>query len=537
MQAALKGVGTSTDNEIPVPPPQASQINYDELYPKPYVEPRNYIKFSDTVEETLSVLYDMTTEDDEYLKTYNSKKSPSNQLSEDDFERIMEVFEDTAAEQAPFAAVDNTVVPYETMAQAMAHILNSKLVQAHAKNIYEYWKNRRQDMGNKPLHPSLKFETHQDSDDMDPYVCFRRREVRQTRKTRARDLQVVDKLKRLRRELEDGRQLVVFSYQRELLKKEVLKSDRSVFEARVRVKDTKVRLNIKTDDEDLLNIAPRKRQRTEATQPRVPHPVARAVARPDGRAPDGVDLALLSHKKAEKEQELHAEIRNKILAHRRWNQNHVDLTAGPLPPVRQEQEPSFRPAKAQQLMTPPGSSVSDSMETDEATRTTQHKDDLSISTLPVYDSDSDSDHVEMYKWRRRIGRNNRQWLDRRPVRLGPGSPPPEVDSTESDRWKYDQDSADEEDPPVYEVDEFSPEQMKYRSTIPYPASIFGRRIDPTALPNGVHPARQGLPQAQPHAPVQQPPLKAPSSSSQPLKAQGPTQAPSQSPPQPPQFSA
>ena len=515
-----------------MPPPQASQINYDELYPKPYVEPRNYIKFSDTVEETLSVLYDMTTEDDEFLKTYNAKKSPSNQLSEDDFERIMEVYEDTAAEQAPFAAVDNTVVPYETMAQAMAHTLPSKLVQAHAKPIYEYWKNRRQDMGNKSLHPSLKFETHQESDDMDPYVCFRRREVRQTRKTRARDVQVADKLKRLRRELEDGRQLVVFSYQRELLKKEFLKSERMVFEARSRVKDTKVRLGIKTDDDDLLNTATRKRQRTEAAQPRVPHPVARTVARPDGRASDGVDLALLSHKKAEKEQELHAEIRNKILAHRRWNQHHIDLTAGPLPPIKQEREPSFRPAKTEQLMTPPGSSVADSLEADEPGKAIQQRRDLSISTLPVYESDSDLDHVEMYKWRRRIGRNNRQWLDRRLVRTGLGSPPREVDPAQSDRWKYDQDSEDEEDPPVHEVDEFSPDQMKYRSTIPYPASFFGRRMEPTALSNGFYPARQGLPQPppQPHAPVQPPPSKAPPA--QVTKAQVPAQAPSQSPPRP-----
>ncbi len=499
-------------------------MNYDELYPKLYVEPRNYIKFSDTVEETLSSLYDMTTEDDQYLKTYNAKKPASAHLSEDDFERIMEVLEDTVSEQAPFAAVDNTVVPYETMVQAMVHVLNSKLIEAHGKAIYEYWKTRRQTTGNKSLHPSLKFETHQEHDDMDPYVCFRRREVRQTRKTRARDVQVADKLKKLRRELEDGRQLVVLAHQRELLKKEVLKSDRLVFEARARLKETKIRLSIRADDDDLVNTKPQKRPRVETAQPRVPHPQVRAVARPEGKAADGIDLALLSDKTAERERELRAEIENKVLQHRRWNYNFVDLTPGPLPPVHQEQEPSFRPAKTQQLMTPPASSASDSIEIDETVKQSEQKDVIPQGVADEYDDDSD--HVETYKWRRRIGRNNRRWLDRRPVRIGLKSPPHETDPAQSDRWKYDQDSEDEDHPPVYEVDEFSQNQMRYRSVMnPYPISFFAR-----AHPNGTHPSRQAIAQSQ----AQPQPSRSDASQSQ---AQVSSQAPSQSQAQPAQPSA
>ncbi|KAF5233335.1 hypothetical protein FOXYS1_15758, partial [Fusarium oxysporum] len=33
LQTILKEAGTSNDQEIPVPPPQESDINYDELYP------------------------------------------------------------------------------------------------------------------------------------------------------------------------------------------------------------------------------------------------------------------------------------------------------------------------------------------------------------------------------------------------------------------------------------------------------------------------------------------------------------------------
>jgi enhancer of polycomb-like protein len=193
----------------------------------------------------------MTTEDDAFLKAFNQKRS-GQKCSEDDFERIMEAFEDTAAEQAPFASIDNTVIPFETMQLALKQQVLPK-VQVFAKDIYEHWKVRRQESGNTPLQPSLKFEKNQELDDGDPYVCFRRRDARQTRKTRNRDVQSTEKLKRLRKELEEGRQLIGMAYQRELTKKDLLKVDKDIFEQRVKVKETKIKLGIKTDDEDLIN--------------------------------------------------------------------------------------------------------------------------------------------------------------------------------------------------------------------------------------------------------------------------------------------
>jgi enhancer of polycomb-like protein len=166
----------------------------------------------------------------------------------------MDVFEDTAAEQTPFASVDNTVVGYDQMIPGLNHVATtSSKVMSHAKMVFEYWKSRRQQSGNKPLHPALKFETHQESDDTDPYVCFRRREARQTRKTRARDVQSADKLKRLRRELEDGRQIILMSYEREMVKRELMNVERSIFEQRAKLKEMKIKLGIKNEDEDLIN--------------------------------------------------------------------------------------------------------------------------------------------------------------------------------------------------------------------------------------------------------------------------------------------
>lgn len=249
----LKTTGTKADNEIPVPPPQESKsLNYDELYSLPYQLPNSYTRFSSTVEDEIKgATYDMTEEDDVFLKAFNSKRPAPQQLSEDDFERILEVFEETASYLTPFAAVDKSVAPYSDMVPGLNNLDAASKGLPHAKELYEYWKQRRQAC-NGPLHPPLKFETHQDSDDMDPYVCFRRREVRQTRKTRARDVQSADKLKRLRRELEDGRNLVLESYQRELDKRELLQLEKAVYETRASLKELKVRLGIKTNDSDLL---------------------------------------------------------------------------------------------------------------------------------------------------------------------------------------------------------------------------------------------------------------------------------------------
>ncbi|KAI0457865.1 enhancer of polycomb-like-domain-containing protein [Xylaria acuta] len=495
LQAALKGVGASVDNEIPVPPPQKSvEADYDELYPTPYVEPRNYIKSSDTVEETLKgSLYDMTTEDDEFLKNHNSKRPANAHLSENDFERIMEVFEDTAAESVPYAEVDNTSIPYELMSPAINHQVREKAVQAHAKAIFEYWRSRRQAVGNKLLHPSLKFETHQEHDDMDPYVCFRRREVRQTRKTRARDVQVADKLKKLRRELEDGRQLVVYSHRREVIKRELLKTDRLVYEQRAKLKETKINLNIKADDDDLVNTKPQKRPKTESQPPRAAsHNQLRLAVRPDGgRSMEPVELTLLRDKQAERQRELLNNIELKVQEHRRWNSNYIDLTADPLPPVKEEREQNFRPAKTTYLMTPPAS-ASDSMEIDE----TPPAPEKSIAPF-IFKAASleDSDQEDMPSFRRRVGRLGRLFIDRRPgkLRTGLSSPTREPSSFQSDRWKYD-DDGDDDEPPVYKIDSNSLRQMKFRSTIPPPAGLLRRpALDIAQLQAANRPA---LPQAQ-----------------------------------------
>ncbi|XWW96574.1 hypothetical protein V2A60_004551 [Cordyceps javanica] len=502
LQSILKDAGTSNDQEIPVPPPQESEVNYEQLYPVPFHKPSTYIRFSQTVEECISCQYDMSTEDNDFLKTYNAKPGPAGGLSEDDFERIMEVFEDTAAEQTPFASVDNTVVAYDMMVPGLNHLGAQHLLQ-HAKAIYEYWKTKRQEAGNKPLHPMLKFETHQETDDTDPYVCFRRREARQTRKTRARDNKIVETLKRLRRELEDGRQLVLISYEREMMKRELLHMERAVFEERARLKHIKLRLGIKGEDDDLVNQKPQKRKPVDTTAAaRAAGTHARTPVRPDGRQVEA-DLVQLADQLAEKEKELRNEIDTKVQNHRRWNQNHIDLTVDPLSPVHEQGlELKFRPAKTQYLMTPPASVSSDSMDVDEDGPVPVQLDKPHAG--PAFQFKAGGTATEPLQtnqpaFRRRIGRLSRLWIDRR----GMATPPKTDSQGYSDRWKYDSDDEEDVEPPVYELDPYDTRALKFRATIPLSSYLFrGRPVaPPETLNNAATRTLPAPPPAQQQAPV------------------------------------
>ncbi|OIW29842.1 hypothetical protein CONLIGDRAFT_631918 [Coniochaeta ligniaria NRRL 30616] len=449
----------------------------------------------------------MSEDDDEFLKSYNQKRPASAQLSEDDFERMMEVFEETAYIKAPFASVDQTIVPYDDMVAGLQQLETAR-VMPHAKDLYEYWKARRQELSNRPLQPTLKFEKHQDSDDLDPYVCFRRREVRLTRKTRARDVQSADKLKRLRRELEDGRQLIIASYEREMLKKEMLNTDRLIFEQRAQLKEAKIRLGIKTDDEDLINQKvrsstpslltvivvltgdqPQKRKAVEPPPARPPPPKElRLNPVVNGSRATENDLPLLADKLLERENELRADIEQKIRNHNLWNQKYVDLTRDPLPPVRGEApDLSFRPAKTQYLMTPPASASNESME--EPTAMDLDK----VEKAPMYGfrgvAHDEVSSADPPVYRRRIGRLNRLWIDRRGL-ASPPREPNEPDMLSSDRWKYDQDSEDEGAQPVYEVDPFDTRALKFRASVPLPISVL--RGSKPQLDQLVTSNRQGL---------------------------------------------
>lgn len=320
----------------------------------------------------------------------------------------------------------------------------------------------------------MQFETGQETDDSDPYVCFRRREVRQVRKTRGRDAQSAEKLRRLRKELEDSRQLVALVRQRELARREMLAIERHVFLQRSEVKEMKRKLNVKDDDEDLINQkvsrnksisdCPHMYANSAFTQPKKKPPEAPSVQRPippQLRMPSKVisqaaeDLQLLEDVQAEKENEILRDIRQNIGKHIKWNEGYVDFTRAPLSPSpEREFEPAFRPAITTQLPTPPSSDSENMMDTAlDNTSALTLRDKLAPRTMDLAEDTS-----KIPSFRRRIGRGGRLLIDRRniaaPCRV-------EMDSLKADRYKYDQEDSDEE--MDFERDQYDIQIMQHRA--------------------------------------------------------------------------
>ncbi|KAL3457805.1 enhancer of polycomb-like-domain-containing protein [Aspergillus heterothallicus] len=440
-------------NEAHIPTPETvlSNLRYDELYPPVFSQPATYIRFSSTVEDCCGCSYNMTEEDDVFLKIMNEKRDVANRCTEDQFEEVMNFFEETARLKQPFASVDNPPVLSLAEVQESMDATVEEVVKRFAKDIYDHWKSTRTNNENRPLLANLKFETGQETDDTDPYVCFRRREVRQIRKTRGRDAQSADKLRRLRKELEDARQLVALVRQRELARKEMLATERVLFLQRAEVKDMKRKLNIKDDDEDLINQKPKKKP-TEMPPQRnkSPKPAIKSTQAAE-------DLQLLEDFQAEKENEILRDIKANITKHIKWNEGYVDFTRAPLSPSPERTfEASFRPAITTQLPTPPSSASSENMMMDTSLDTaspTSFRDKLAAHALITRD-----DASKIPSFRRRIGRGGRLFIDRRNFASNCRA---ELDPWKADRFKYDQEDSD--DDIDYEMDQYDIQLMQNRA--------------------------------------------------------------------------
>lgn len=85
----------------------------------------------------------------------------------------------------------------------------------------------------------------------DPYVCFRRRESKPIRKTRRTDQQSIEKLRKLRLEMESARSLLEMVSRREKVRKESLVLEHMIFDQRCKVREYRRSLGIKDDDDDI----------------------------------------------------------------------------------------------------------------------------------------------------------------------------------------------------------------------------------------------------------------------------------------------
>lgn len=125
------------------------------------------------------------------------------------------------------------------------------LMQLFGEPIYEHWKKRKLERKGKQVTPQLKFEdpnANEKDNDNDPYICFRRREFRQARKTRRADNLGAERIRLLQKSLRKARTLVLDVCKRELLKLELWNSEYDVFKTRCEAKTLKRAAGARGDD-------------------------------------------------------------------------------------------------------------------------------------------------------------------------------------------------------------------------------------------------------------------------------------------------
>lgn len=296
--------------------------------------------------------------------------------------------------------------------------------------------------------------------------------MRQIRKTRGRDAHSAEKLKKLRKELEEARELVALIRQRELIKRESLAIDRALFEQRASLRGVKQSLpdQYQHGDEDLL-INQKKRKATLDLPQRPPgSQLGRLPARSDGR-PTEAELYTLQDVKAEEEKRIQEDIDQRIAAHARWNEGWVDLTKAPLtPPLELGLGSTFRTATTEYLPTPPAS-ISSEQSADGAANA------AASSSMVIHQSSKKENEAVAVRYaspsydgpcrgqpsfRRRYGRGGRLWIDRRWMRV-PTSKDDEGDSPMCDRFRFDDE--DEEETPTYFIDPFDADAMRARARL------------------------------------------------------------------------
>ena len=474
---------------IPVPEarPAGDHVNYDSLFPAQFAQPATYIRFSSTVEDCTGVAYCMDDEDVTFLTQMNlkhaSQQSPrkrrgaaahqdgaeGKECSEDWFEQIVTSFEETSAARQPFASVDHPpVLPFEELAAAFDEEMVDEGARGFAREIYEHWKSRRSQRSDQRLMAQLKTPRidasgGQDADDNDPFVCFRRREFRQARKTRGRDAQVIEKLKRLRKELEDGRFLLDFVRKREANHKEDLQSSRDMYQGRYKLRKIQHEMKIMDDNRPLLIDQPK----VDQPRPKLPQQKpSDSTIRLRLNEPENSDMIDLQFKLAERARHINQQIQDSVMAHDKWNRHFVDNTesalCGAITPsdmfLPEDQRTSaqgrgFVGVKVEeknvprQQPTPPDSVVADS----QSEKSAAGEDDAG----PPSPADSEqlvqwanpseySSFKNTGRFRRRTGRGGRVMLDRH------NFPTRKLDTID-ERFQFDRDSGDEESDTVPDI--------------------------------------------------------------------------------------
>lgn len=280
--------------------------------------------------------------------------------------------------------------------------------------IFEHWSSRAKEYLDCHVMPTLKTVETWSNDD-DPFVCFRRRDVKPMRKTRRSEAQCLERLRKLQTELELAKQLAEMTDKRERMNRESLCLNKAAFLQKCVLRETKRKLGLTTEPEGMFHFV---RKRKEPPIPKVVIPLSK-LKRGSANSSASSALAYASgggvafeERMINAAEALQRKLENELQKRKLQDSGWEDVT-----------EQSFFPFP---------NKTPDAL---------FHTPSKASSTGSVF--------------RRRVGRFGRVFIDQRPVR-NPEEPVPE-------KFKYDQDWFGWQEPGIVEVDEWQPHHLLTRT--------------------------------------------------------------------------
>lgn len=238
----LLRIASETDNEAHQPPvrknsseiptPQYSVVDtYERDYTCTFSQPTSYLRVRGARAEIGDfVEYDLDNEDEDWLEDYNSEKK---NLAPEKLEALLfklEVLDHKTRERAGIVAPTfGSHVPVLLQPDAAAEALQAQQNVRFTvfRDVYEYWKGKRE-RWQKPI--LRRLQPPPPVNDTNPYNVFRPREKvhrLHTRRMQRREnnVQSFDKLRQVRRNLEQAKTVLEATIKREEKKREVLECE------------------------------------------------------------------------------------------------------------------------------------------------------------------------------------------------------------------------------------------------------------------------------------------------------------------------
>ncbi|RKP28084.1 enhancer of polycomb-like-domain-containing protein [Syncephalis pseudoplumigaleata] len=276
ISAANAAIDGSTAQPVYIPTPDASRLvpDYEAIARPVFHRPHTYIRFSSTVEECGGIGYVMSEADKQWLTQWQTEHgeaapdaeaaggagSSRMQLDDDLFEDVMDTLEDLADRQP--GTLNKSYAEVEALIKETAlrpNIQHANVVTAlvempkDIEAVFGYWKTRRRARQGASIMPQLKTEDPSQKE-TDPYVCFRRREVKPMRKTRRSDAQSLDKLRQLRSELYLACNLLELVDRREKMRQESLALEQLCFDQKMIMRELRRKYNFKDESDGLYHV-------------------------------------------------------------------------------------------------------------------------------------------------------------------------------------------------------------------------------------------------------------------------------------------